>query len=85
MTQAIKSVADYTIQDLKMHRVFAEPYSNNPASARVLEKAGILYEGVLRSSVLKMVKSSISSSTASLEKRAHNKANSADAKSRAAA
>ncbi len=53
MTQAVKSLADYAINDLKMHRIYAEPYTTNPASARVLEKAGFLYEGVLRSSVFK--------------------------------
>ncbi len=53
MSQAIKSLTDYAIDDLKMHRIFAEPFSTNPASARVLEKAGFLFEGVLRSSVFK--------------------------------
>ena len=53
MSQAVKSLADYAIHDLKIHRIFAEPYSTNQASARVLEKAGFLYEGILRSSVFK--------------------------------
>jgi RimJ/RimL family protein N-acetyltransferase len=53
MTQAVKNIADYAICDLKMHRVFAEPYTTNPASARVLEKAGFSCEGILRSSVFK--------------------------------
>jgi RimJ/RimL family protein N-acetyltransferase len=53
MTQAVKSLADYAIHDLKMHRIFSEPYNTNPASARVLEKAGFLCEGILRSSVFK--------------------------------
>lgn len=53
MSQAIKSLTDYAINDLKMHRIFAEPFSTNPASARVLEKAGFIFEGVLRSSVFK--------------------------------
>lgn len=53
MTQAVKSLADDAIHDLKMHRIFAEPYTTNPASARVLEKAGFLCEGILRSSVFK--------------------------------
>jgi len=53
MTQAVQSLTDYAIHDLKMHRVFAEPYATNPASARVLDKAGFTCEGVLRSSVFK--------------------------------
>lgn len=53
MTQAVKCLTGYAIHDLKMHRIFAEPYTTNPASARVLEKAGFLCEAILRSSVFK--------------------------------
>jgi len=53
MTQAVKSITDYAIHDLKLHRIFAEPYTNNPPSARVLEKAGFICEGILRSNVFK--------------------------------
>ena len=53
MTSAVKSMTDYAIEELKMLRVFAEPYTTNPASARVLEKAGFICEGILRSNVFK--------------------------------
>ena len=53
MTQAVKSMTSYAIRSLKLHRIFAEPYSTNPASLRVLEKAGFTCEGVLRSNVFK--------------------------------
>lgn len=53
MTQVVKSLTDYAIKDLKMLRVFAEPYTANVASARVLEKAGFTCEGILRSNVVK--------------------------------
>ena len=53
MTQAVKSVTTYGIDELRLHRVFAEPYTTNQASARVLEKAGFTCEGILRSSVFK--------------------------------
>jgi RimJ/RimL family protein N-acetyltransferase len=53
MTQAVKSMTNYAIRNLKLHRIFAEPYTNNPASARVLEKAGFICEGMLRSNVFK--------------------------------
>jgi len=33
--------------------VFAVPVANNPASARVLEKAGFVHEGRLKSSAIK--------------------------------
>jgi ribosomal-protein-alanine N-acetyltransferase len=53
MTEAVKSLTAYAIGDLKLHRIFAEPYTTNPASARVLEKAGFACEGILRSNVFK--------------------------------
>lgn len=53
MTQAVKSLISYGIHDLRLHRIFAEPYTTNPASARVLEKAGFTCEGILRSNVFK--------------------------------
>jgi ribosomal-protein-alanine N-acetyltransferase len=36
-----------------LERIYAQPFSNNPASARVLEKAGFVFEGRLRASVFK--------------------------------
>lgn len=53
MTQAVKSLTAYALHELKLQRVFAEPYATNPASARVLEKAGFTCEGILRSNVYK--------------------------------
>lgn len=35
------------------HRIFAEPYATNAASARVLEKAGFTLEGIVRATVFK--------------------------------
>jgi [ribosomal protein S5]-alanine N-acetyltransferase len=37
----------------QLQRIFALPYTSNPASARVLEKVGYTLEGTLRRSVLK--------------------------------
>lgn len=53
MTEAVKTLTAYATRDLKLHRIFAEPYTTNPASARVLEKAGFVREGRLRSNVFK--------------------------------
>ena len=53
MTQAVKSLTDYAIKDLRMLRVFAEPYATNLASAKLLEKAGFICEGILRSNAIK--------------------------------
>ncbi len=53
MTQAIKVLTAYGIHDFGLHRIFAEPYVANSASARVLEKSGFTCEGILRSNVFK--------------------------------
>ena len=37
----------------ELRRLYAVPYASNPASARVLEKAGYLREGTLRQSAIK--------------------------------
>lgn len=53
MTRVVKCVTAYAIETLGLHRVYAEPYACNVASAKVLEKAGFLREGILRSSAFK--------------------------------
>ncbi len=53
MTKAVKSITEYAINDLKMNRVFAEPYCTNLASKKVLEKAGYTLEGIMKSNVFK--------------------------------
>ena len=52
-TAAVKAVTAYAFTTLDLVRVFAVPFANNRASARVLEKAGYLHEGRLRSSAIK--------------------------------
>lgn len=53
MVMAVTALVDYAFTTLGLNRVYAEPYTSNPASARVLEKAGFECEGILRASVLK--------------------------------
>lgn len=53
MTEAVKLVTDYAFTELGFIRVQASVYSKNPASMRVLEKAGYQKEGVLRNAVVK--------------------------------
>lgn len=53
MTQAVCFLSTWAINNLGLHRIYAEPYSANIASQRVLKKSGFSYEGRLRSSVLK--------------------------------
>jgi ribosomal-protein-alanine N-acetyltransferase len=53
MTDAVQFLTTWAFRELKLHRLSAEPYATNTASHRVLEKAGFIREGVLRSSVFK--------------------------------
>lgn len=53
MTRAVKALTAYALGELKLKRIFAEPYTTNSASARVLEKAGFTCEGLLRANAFK--------------------------------
>ena len=53
MTEAVKRITEYAFNSFGLKRVYAEPYTSNRASARVLEKAGFKYEGLLRASAFK--------------------------------
>jgi ribosomal-protein-alanine N-acetyltransferase len=52
-TEALRLVTAHAFDDRNFLRLFALPFADNPASARVLEKAGYTREGVLRSSSVK--------------------------------
>ncbi len=48
MTEAVRAITSYAFQKAETHRIYACVYAWNPASARVLEKAGYQLEGRLR-------------------------------------
>jgi [ribosomal protein S5]-alanine N-acetyltransferase len=47
-TRALKLVTRYAFSELGLRRIFAEVFTFNEASVRVLEKAAYKYEGLLR-------------------------------------
>ena len=53
MTEAVAKFTDYVFDQFGLMRIYAEPYAENAASCRVLEKAGYTLEGRLRASVVK--------------------------------
>lgn len=53
VTEALTLVTGYAFRSCNLLRLFALPFADNVASARVLEKAGYLLEGTLRSSSVK--------------------------------
>jgi ribosomal-protein-alanine N-acetyltransferase len=52
-TAAVQALADYGFKTFRLTRIFAVPFTNNPASMRVLGKAGYVREGVMRRSAIK--------------------------------
>ena len=53
VTEAVAAFTNFCFQNFSLRRMYAEPFANNPASARVLEKAGFTFEGRLKNNVLK--------------------------------
>jgi RimJ/RimL family protein N-acetyltransferase len=52
-TEAARAIIRYAFETLGMNRVYALHFSENPASGQVMQKAGMQFEGVLRSDVRK--------------------------------
>jgi RimJ/RimL family protein N-acetyltransferase len=53
MSEAVGAFTEVCFENFSLHRIHAEAYANNPASARVLEKAGFVFEGRLQNNVIK--------------------------------
>lgn len=53
MTEAVMAFTDFCFKSFSLCRIYAEPFANNSASARVLEKAGFTFEAQLRNNVVK--------------------------------
>ena len=52
-TRALKALTEYAFAEFDLARLYAEVFEWNPASCRVLEKAGFEYEGRMRKSATK--------------------------------
>jgi RimJ/RimL family protein N-acetyltransferase len=53
MTEAVRAFTDFCFDTFSLRRIYAEPFANNRASARVLEKAGFVFESCLKNNVIK--------------------------------
>jgi len=53
MTEAVAALTGFCFDNFLLRRIAAEVFINNPASARVLEKAGFVLEGRLKNYVIK--------------------------------
>lgn len=52
-TEALREVVRFGFAELGLHRIYGQYFSDNIASRRVMEKAGMSYEGTLRDHILK--------------------------------
>lgn len=52
-SRAVRAFTEYAFATYNIIRIYAEVFSNNMSSARVLEKAGYVCEGHLRNSIIK--------------------------------
>jgi RimJ/RimL family protein N-acetyltransferase len=53
MSEATRQVIQFGFEELSLNRIYAGYFTRNPASRRVMEKAGMTYEGTYRQNVLK--------------------------------
>jgi [ribosomal protein S5]-alanine N-acetyltransferase len=52
-TVAVRKLSHHILREPEIYRIFATVFASNPASARVLEKAGFVREGLMSRAVLK--------------------------------
>lgn len=47
-TEAVRAALGFGVETLRLNRIHASYFTRNPASARVMEKAGMRFDGVMR-------------------------------------
>jgi RimJ/RimL family protein N-acetyltransferase len=53
-TEASKAMIQFAFEIKKLHRVHARHFGSNPASGRVIQKCGMLYEGTFKEHIYKI-------------------------------
>jgi [ribosomal protein S5]-alanine N-acetyltransferase len=53
MTEAVKAILRFGFKQVGLNRIYAAHFTRNPASGRVMQKAGMRYEGILRQGLRK--------------------------------
>ena len=53
MSQVIKQISEYVFTELPIIKIYANVFSHNKASMRVLEKVGFIKEGILKQTAIK--------------------------------
>lgn len=52
-TEAAKALIEFAFQEKKLHKVFARYFKSNPASGRIMQKVGMVQEGLMKDQVIK--------------------------------
>ncbi|HEV2066213.1 MAG TPA: GNAT family N-acetyltransferase [Thermomicrobiales bacterium] len=52
-SEAVRHAVAFGFEDLGLHRIDAECMSRNPASAKVMQRAGMVHEGTFRDYIIK--------------------------------
>lgn len=53
MTEAVRRILHFGFDELDLNRINASYFTNNPASARVMQKTGMTFEGIMRQHIYK--------------------------------
>lgn len=53
VSEAVKALVEFALENTDITRLFAEVFDNNKASARVVEKAGLVYECTHKKAIIK--------------------------------
>ena len=53
MTETVKAIISFLFTEVGLNRIEARHDVDNPASGRVMEKAGMKFEGILRQNCLR--------------------------------
>ena len=56
MSEAARAVIEYGFEQLHLNRIYSSYFPRNPASGRVMQKAGMKYEGALREHFVRWTK-----------------------------
>ncbi len=52
-TEAVRATLKHAFEELKLNKIFAQEYSDNPGSWLIMEKIGMKSEGILRQHIIK--------------------------------
>lgn len=52
-TEVAKAIVEFAFEVKQLHKVFARYFASNPASGRIMEKIGMIQEGILKDHIVK--------------------------------